>query len=198
MKQFHFALGLLWVLSIQMAFAFEVNGVYYTIDREAQNNEVMVTASPNSSYAGKIEIPNEIVRGGKTYMVTSIKMEAFANCQNLNEVVIPASVVSIGEMAFANSNIKTVTFEGGGITVIPYGCFLRCKNLREIQIPQSVESIKRAAFLDCSLLSRVEIPGSVTEIQGNAFSTNETPKNVNWGIMIEIKFGNKPLVNLAL
>ena len=45
--------------------------------------------------------------------VTSIGANAFADCSQLEEVVIPASVTEIAENAFANDPLLTVTVTRG-------------------------------------------------------------------------------------
>ena len=45
--------------------------------------------------------------------VSSIEQGAFRNCSNLKYILIPRSVVSMGEWAFASSGLEKVTFEDG-------------------------------------------------------------------------------------
>lgn len=178
--------------SVQMTFAFELNGVYYNVDAD-KTNELKVIASPSMSYSGTVDIPTKVTRGGATYTVTSIAEEAFARCKNLTKVRIPASVVELGENAFAFSGVREVEFLGDGLAEIPYGCFMKCQRLRTINLPKSLKHIKRKAFQDCPMLSTIDIPSSVIEIQGGAFGTVEEPKDVWWGILIHIEAGNTPL-----
>ena len=67
-----------------------------------------------------------------------------AGCQN---TVIPNSVTSIGDWAFAY-----------------------CSNLTSVTIPNSVTSIGESAFLECSSLTSVTISNSVTSIGNYAFA----------------------------
>lgn len=97
-------------------------------------------------YMGDVVIPASVVYNGITYPVTSIGYEAFRGCRNLTSVSIPASVTSIGERAFYNSNLSTVN------------------------IPSNLTSIGERAFCDCSYLTSITIPNSVTSIGGQAFA----------------------------
>ena len=45
--------------------------------------------------------------------VSAIEQSAFRNCSNLKYILIPRSVVTIGEWAFASSGLEKVTFEDG-------------------------------------------------------------------------------------
>lgn len=67
-----------------------------------------------------------------------------SGCKN---TVIPNSVTSIGDYAFAN-----------------------CGTLYFITIPNSVTSIGEFAFARCNVLASITIPNSVTRINGSAFS----------------------------
>lgn len=93
---------------------------------------------------------------------------AFTNCSFLKEIIIPASVKTIGISAFQNCrSLQTVLFEPnsrlstitGGIYMnagswpVGYGAFRDCKSLDNITIPASVETIEQGAFFGCSSLA---------------------------------------------
>lgn len=96
----------------------------------------------------KAEIqPTILTITGKELPVTEIAAEAFMKA-NLQEVVIPNSVTTIGEKAFC-----------------------QCENLEKLNLGNSVEQIKALAFFGCNL-SYLGIPSSVKEIGQNAFASN--------------------------
>ncbi len=65
-----------------------------------------------------INIPSEVVEGGKTYRVTAIGDKAFKNCAGLIGIVIPDSVKTIGEEAFDGINSLEWMVIGSGVTSI--------------------------------------------------------------------------------
>lgn len=70
-----------------------------------------------------------------------------------NDVVIPETVVTIGESAFeGNKKLKTVVFPEG-LTKICFAAFKGCKSLQHINIPSTLEYIANRAFAGCDNLS---------------------------------------------
>ena len=84
-------------------------------------------------------------RGDCNAIIETKSNEIIAGCKN---TVIPATIQSIGDLAF-------------------YGCF----DLTSIAIPNSVTSIGKWAFCQCGLIS-ITIPNSVANIGENAFTAN--------------------------
>ena len=95
---------------------------------------------------------------------------AFWHCSSLAEIVIPASVTSIGGLAFSGCGSLSSIVIPASVTSIGDRAFFRCGSLSDIVIPASVTSIGRTAFSGCGSLSSIVIPASVTSIGDGAFS----------------------------
>lgn len=81
--------------------------------------------------------------------ITEIPASCFAGCSKIAEIVIPASVISIGDSAFSSTSLKNLV------------------------IPDGVQTIGVQAFYGTQL-TNVSIPASVTSIGSNAFSAPAT------------------------
>ena len=91
------------------------------------------------------------------------------NNQEITDLIIPASVTSIGDFAFfLCSGLTSVTIPNS-VTSIGDRAFLRCSELTSVTIPNSVTSIGYSAFYGCSGLTSITIGNSVTSIGERAF-----------------------------
>ena len=168
------------------AYTYRDFGLVFTLS----NGTYMV--SGYSGTATEVSIPYKY----KGIAVTDIGFAAFASCDSLSTITIPASVTSIGSNAFCYClNLTTVEFGANSqLTSIGSNAFYGCYSLSTIMIPASVTSIGSVVFYYCSNLTTVEfgansqltsigdgafgycdifaitIPVSVTSIEGNPFS----------------------------
>ena len=101
--------------------------------------------------------------------VTSIGDWAFYDCKSLKSLVIPDGITGIGDLAFADCWSLSNIVIPASVTSIGDLAFSGCSSLSSIVIPASVTSIKKGAFSGCSSLSSIFIPASVTSIGKRAF-----------------------------
>ena len=92
--------------------------------------------------------------------------ELILGCSN---TVIPNSVTSIGESAFAYCSDLTSIEIPNSVTKIGYQAFFYCWSLRSVTIPNSVTSIEYQAFYECPI-KEVKIPASVKSLGTKVFT----------------------------
>ena len=162
----------------------ETDGGYYLVYDVAGNGEATITNF--GTYWDEdvdIVIPSAI----DGHPVTKIGYQAFYEdvdymYKRVNSVVIPGSVKSIEDEAFAYSYMKTLTLKSG-LTSIGRDAFRNCDFLESVTIPDTVKTIDEGAFQWCENLKSVKLPASLTSISSYAFSTCSS--------LSEIVFPNK-------
>ena len=123
--------------------------------------------------------------------VKEIGENAFFGYSSLESIIIPNSVNSIGEFAFASTSIKNIklpakittigdmAFARTGLTNIKWpakttkigeGMFFECNNLKSIIIPKGVTIIESEAFASCLSLKVVKFPSTLGLIEEYAFA----------------------------
>lgn len=129
-----------------------VNGDYFMY---APTNIVVAENSPYFKNSGNALYSKD----GKTLVMYSNKNEVDSSFS------VPAEVEVIGANAFANSKIKTITFESN-VTMkkIEQNAFDRASNLVSIDLPDSVTELGRNLFVYCNKLQSVELPASLKKI----------------------------------
>lgn len=80
----------------------------------------------------------------------------------LTSITIPASVVQIGEGAFAYCNKLTSINLPEGLTSIGNNAFQGCSAITSIEIPASLKAISNYAFSGCSELAQITLNGDIS------------------------------------
>lgn len=99
-------------------------------------------------------------------VILSKTNELVLGCQG---TVIPKTVKSIGESAFASCSHLTEISIPNSVKSIGSGAFFRCYSLTSMDIPNSVTCIGDIAFYYCYSLASVSISGSVKSIGRDVF-----------------------------
>ena len=129
------------------------------------NGEATVTGYTGDG--GNITIPSTL--GGAP--VTTIGDNAFAHNHDIQTVIFPKSLVSIGDSAFYNSTIKRLElYFSKDFKTIGKSAFDHCHSLEYISFPSGLETIGEDAFRMCEALKSVSLPDKVTKVGVGAFS----------------------------
>ena len=93
---------------------------------------------------------------------------AFQGLVYLRDVVLPASVVYLGEGAFASCH-KLFKITMPGVEFIGKECFGLCYNLKEIVLPETLRQIRAGAFACCKAMEEINIPSHMKIVDMSAF-----------------------------
>lgn len=108
--------------------------------------------------------------------ITAINNSAFINCTSLifcslpgkGENLLPTGLTEIGTYCFMNIALKQMNMEDTQIKIIPEFAFYSCENLKEVTLPSGLVTIGGYALNGCPFTT-IDLPASLTEIQGYAF-----------------------------
>lgn len=86
--------------------------------------------------------------------ITSTGMDAFSNCENLTEIILPESITEIGDS------------------------FDYCTSLEHITLPKNVKSVAHSAFYHCANLKTIVLHGNITSMGHYAFDIGNDIKQI--------------------
>lgn len=182
-----------------------------TVDKENQTyqegRDAILDKEGNVLYGCK----NTILEEG----IKKILPQAFFGCSLLEGISLPASLESIGDYAFSNSSLSSLSIKDN-LSYIGKNAFTGASKLKEILVsnanpkfsakgnclldkdgknlllgcqssivPDTVENIDREAFYYNSSIQEITIPSNVKRISANAFSHCYSLKEVNFEEGIE-------------
>lgn len=123
--------------------------------------------------------------------VVEIGNYAFGYCNKLKEIKVPNSILKLGRNTFENCvHLEVVIFDDVAETEIkridiPKECFNYCFNLRIAHLPNYVKSIGSFSFRNCEKLEEIILPNSITKIGCLAFSQCKSLKEITIPILKE-------------
>lgn len=127
--------------------------------------------------------------------VKYIAERAFRYNSNIKKVIIPASIITIGEYAFHWTSLEEIEFEANSqlerienfafydnsslacdivlpnsVTYLGTSAFARCPNIPSVTLSSNLTSIGASAFYEDNLLTSIVIPSTVQSIGDGAFT----------------------------
>ena len=128
------------------------NAKYY-----AEGNCVINTASRTLVLGCSASvIPADLITGSDDYKVIAIGDKAFYGCTGLTSIVIPASVTSIGNQAFASSGITAIAIPDG-VSAIGDSAFANCSSAISLSIGKAISYIDPLWFYGCTALESISV-----------------------------------------
>lgn len=147
---------------------YQVTGIGSCLDDvliipDSYNGKAVTGIAPDA-FKGCTQIQTLIIPDS----VIEIGDSAFEDCINLQSIQLPDSLQNIGMLAFSNCSIQSLQIPSS-IKYWGMASFQDCHKLERVVIPEGVQKIVDSAFSRCERLSTVVIPDTVTEIEKLAF-----------------------------
>ena len=101
--------------------------------------------------------------------ITALPTQAFYKSTNVENLILPNTLTTIGEEMFYHSALKTIVIPES-VETIERAAFCGCENLSSFEIPARVKTIEEEVFCYCRSLTSIEIPANVKTIGDGAFS----------------------------
>lgn len=123
-------------------------------------DQTTVTLTSYTGSDSEIVIPDTI--DGKCVTAVGDGSKIFGEkASKINSVTLPQTVEKIGNNAFYNTNISSISF-GKSLKEIGIGAFEYCENLKTVDFAQAenLETIKKEAFYNCTHLNSVDFSGA--------------------------------------
>lgn len=160
------------VMADKYSYDFDVDGIRYA---KINNTKVKVVTKMLSGsgaiwryqYEGDIVIPEIVQYSGTSYKVTTIGESAFDNA-NVTSISLPATITTIEPYAFYECRLLSSITLPESIDSIGYYAFSDCNKLEKVNIPEGVKSVGNGTFTGCAL-KEIHVPDRVETIGSNAF-----------------------------
>lgn len=140
-------------------------------------SKLTVTGNLNSADIAQMKtnmtLLMELDLSGATLAGNALPANAFQGKTILTSVILPASVVSIGDYAFSScTNLSGTVPLPAALTSIGNSAFWNCSSLTgDLTIPNTVNSIGSYAFSGCSGLNgNLTLPNNITTVPIGAFA----------------------------
>lgn len=145
---------------------------WITIGKDAFNN-TQINKNEQIHYLNHVLIKAETTCSGKIVIkegIHAISDNAFENCKDITEVILPQSMRKIGAYAFQNCTNLEYIHMPDEIDFIGENAFYGCTKLNNVIIPKGVQFIRLRTFENCQCLSQIKISHGIRRISYNAFN----------------------------
>lgn len=122
--------------------------------------------------AGHIVFPETIMHKGKKYEVREISSWTFMGCEDITDVQFQENLNVIGFSAFAQCDGLTTIVVPASVKHIGGCTFMGCRNLSSVTLPTQLKKVNDFMFADCSALHNIDLPANVEYIGRRAFDNS--------------------------
>ena len=143
-------------------------------DRFVKRDGIVYSADGTTLLLCEKDVAGEVaVQDG----VTTIASYAFAYCDQITGIRMPATLRTIREYAFINCARLVSASLQEGLTNIEDGAFA-ATGLEEIKLPETLTQLGARAFGSCAALKTLEIPSGITVLQSGVLNRCESLESI--------------------
>ena len=195
---------------------FTLDGIRYEVvkDYEYDDDDKRKTVSSlkvlplkGEAYSGKVTIPEVVSYHRRKLPVTEVDNDAFDNCPELTEIVIPCTVTWLPVIR-GNQKLERITVAEGNpkyssVDGILYSrrrsmdgaystlyCYPYAHRGEHFVFPEFVDDMVDGAFEGCQMLKSVVISNKVTRIADDAFKDCTNLESITWGAGLQYIWRN--------
>ena len=169
-------LFLFWIIISTQGYAydFEVDGILYSIV-SLEDKTVSVVRGDYETYReghykGDIFIPAQVVYNGKTLSVIKIDTWAFMKC-NITSIQLSEGLQEIGQNAFSECKQLKDIIVPNSVSTISGHAFSECENLSYVKLPNTLKTLGDYSFYGCNKLKlhSERLPSTLAKISSGTF-----------------------------
>ena len=111
---------------------------------------------------------------------------SFIGMTNLESVILPQTLTSIGTGAFAGAGIRSIMIPDGVVSIADY-VFMRCEALESVVFPASLEQLGLRTFANCTSLHSVlfDSGNSLARLPDGTFEGCTSLKELNLDVLAQ-------------
>jgi hypothetical protein len=155
-----------------------------------KDNEIFYSDQEGVLYSKKDKqlIYYPFAKKEKTYRIQqnieSIADSAFQGNKNIEEIIMPDSLIKIGVSALMNSSISKITFSKN-LQIISRNAFFGCEKIMNLTLPDSIEIIEGSSFSGCKNLINIYLSKNLKIISNTLFKDCIKLETINLPIGLE-------------
>ena len=112
--------------------------------------------------------------------MTALPNQLFSEHKIIEKVILPSSLVTIGESAFYRCYaLEHIDFPASLQAISRYA-FQECTNLREVVLPEGLTTLGDGAFYRCERNTYLKLPTTLQTVSYNAFAYNYNLKQIDF------------------
>lgn len=144
----------------------QVGEMWFELNSQ-RNNAVLIGVDNDESAGKDYTVPSTVRYAGRTLKVTGIGNAAFADMK-IKSVTLSPGLKTIGSYAFARTRITSINIPST-VTMIDSRAFHNMPAITSITVPNSVTKIGQSAFSMCTALTEVTLPTRLEKLPNAMF-----------------------------